>query len=136
MFLDHNTVKFTGKWQNPQNIQNLCTYHHVFHDIIFFSVYIVNIWLCVMSRVFQFGKPWQTLKAPKCHTCVLFFSLSMETEQRTEYKGVDVKSHPVPKSCKKEPQMYKPPDEKVETVTSQRVRTISWTFSILSWWII
>ncbi|CAD5118516.1 unnamed protein product [Dimorphilus gyrociliatus] len=46
---------------------------------------------------------------------------SFETEQRREFKGIDVVDHPMMKSCKKESDEYETPKVKFETKTNQKL---------------
>lgn len=72
---------------------------------------------------------WYTTKCCYCshylHLCVMslvtFFRRSFETEQRKIYRGHDVLKNPVPKSCKLEDEMYRPPHEPMEAETCNRV---------------
>ena len=46
---------------------------------------------------------------------------SFETEQRKIYRGHDVIKNPVPKLCKLEDEMYRPPHEPMEAETCNKV---------------
>ena len=52
----------------------------------------------------------------------LCYSLKFDTEQRRNFKGVDINDFPAPKPIIKDNNIYLPPSVKFETNTNQKVR--------------